>query len=160
MNKQLNQGGFTLIEILVAFSLLLVGMTGIITMFATGMRLERAGSVAFDGAVVLDELQPQIIEKLRKMRAQDGGAGELSIARTDVPGQPGLTYTARAVPFPGDEDGHGYLVNVFVMPAGVTEEDAFSLGWLPVRLQPRFEELVRKAEEEPEPRANGAHRSR
>ncbi|MEE9392880.1 MAG: prepilin-type N-terminal cleavage/methylation domain-containing protein [Planctomycetota bacterium] len=157
------QAGFTLIEILVAFSLLLVGMAGIISMFAAGMRLERAGSLAFDGAVILDELSPEIIEDFRLQRAANKAGGvELRIERSEVKGHPGMTYSARAIPFPDDEEGHGYLVNVFVMPAGVAEEDAFSQGWLPVRLRPRFEELVRKAQEEPEPSsaAGGAQRSR
>ncbi|MEZ6196100.1 MAG: prepilin-type N-terminal cleavage/methylation domain-containing protein [Planctomycetota bacterium] len=141
------EGGFTLIEVLVAFSILLVGMTGIIAMFGTGLKMERRGRNAFDAALVLDELRPRVRRELDRKVSQ-GAQGDIRLESREVPGYPGLSYSVRAMPAPGETAGRAWLVDIRVAPTGTAEEDAFSFGWLPYRLAPTFEELVRRSMED------------
>lgn len=149
------QAGFTLVEILVAFALLLVGMTGIISMFSAGLRLERAGTRAFDGALLLDEITPAVREEIRA-RAAGASGEEIVIGRTPVPDRPGLSYDAAARPIEDSLDGRGYLVRVRVFSAGADEDDASSFGWLPMELEPSFDELTATAGTQSRPKDGGS----
>lgn len=139
-----SQSGFTIIELIIAFTILLVGMTGIITMFSAGLNLERAGSLRADTALILDELQPVVH---RRLHAQllEGEDEALSLIREPVPGFPSLDYDARCVPMPNDELGRGFLVTITVYAPAQPEEKTFSYGPLPMILEPSHEELVQKA---------------
>ena len=134
--------GFTLVELLVAFSLLLVGMTGIIALFAAGLRLERQGTLEYEGAVLLDELRPRVRQALLE-QLKAGDAESLGIERTAVPSQPGLFYQADAVRMPDDPLGHGWLVTIKVFARQTAGEREYSLGLMPMRLGPEYDELVR-----------------
>lgn len=139
--------GFTLVEILVAFTILLVGMTGIIAMFGTGLKMERRGRDAYESALLIDELRSEVRKELRA-RVKAGAAGEIRIEEREVPGQPELRYRVRAVPIPEAKEAGGWLVEIRVAPPGTDEEDAYSFGWLPWQLGPEYDELVRKTLED------------
>lgn len=142
-----SEAGFTLIEVLVAFTILLVGMTGIIAMFGTGLKMERRGRDAYESALMMDELKPAIRRELRD-RVKKGASGEIRIEEREVPGQPELRYRVHAVPIPEAKDAGGWLVEIRVAPPGTDEEDAYSFGWLPWHLGPEYDELVRKTLED------------
>ncbi len=139
--------GFTIIELIIAFTILLVGMTGIITMFSAGLTLDREGTLRADTARILDELQPTVHRRLFE-QLQQGGDGGLSLTREVVPGFPHLDYDAQCLSMPNDEQGRGYLVTITLYSPGEPDEKTFSYGPLPMILEPDPEEMVQKALEE------------
>jgi prepilin-type N-terminal cleavage/methylation domain-containing protein len=141
------QAGFTLVEVLVAFTILLVGMTGIIAMFGTGLKMERQGRDAYESALSIDELRPLVRDELLA-RVAKGASGEIRIEERELPGRPELRYRVRAVPIPEREARDGWLVEIRVAPPGTPEEDAYSFGWLPWQLRDTYDELVRKSLED------------
>ena len=138
------ESGFTIIELIIAFTILLVGMTGIITMFSAGLTLEREGTLRADTARILDELQPLVHRRLHDQLSQ-GDDGDLSLIREPVPEFPHLDYDARCVPMPNDEQGRGYLVTITLYAAAEPAEKTFSYGPLPMILEPNPEEMVQQA---------------
>ena len=142
-----SQSGFTLVEVLVAFSILLIGMTAIIAMFATGLKLERKGRAAFDAAVVLDELRPAIRAELANLEAT-GAASDFAVENREVPGYAGLYYSVQARPISGATAESAWLVEIRVAPAGTPPQDAFSFGWLPFRVQTPHATRVRQSLED------------
>lgn len=141
------ESGFTIIELIIAFTILLVGMTGIITMFSAGLSLDREGTLRADTARILDELQPLVHKRLYQ-QLQEGGDGGLSLVREPVPDFPQLTYDVHCVPMPNDEQGRGFLVTITLYSPAEPEEKTFSYGPLPMMLEPNPEEMVQNALEE------------
>jgi prepilin-type N-terminal cleavage/methylation domain-containing protein len=137
------EAGFTLIEVLVAFSILLVGITGIITAFSAGLALEREGSMTFDAHHLLEELGPTVKSDLM-VRTQAGESGDLRLTRRPVPGYPGLEYEVQAMPMPDDVLGHGYLVKIDIIAQRPGGERRTSLDYVPMILAPSTEDLVRR----------------
>ncbi len=142
--------GFTLVELLVAFSILLVGMTGIVGLFSAGLNLARDAEVELDAAAAQAELHGAVRERLMAL-TRDGADGEIHLEREPVPGREGLEYTVDALPYPGEEGGRGWLVRIRVIPRGVSEEEGYDWGYLPMSLRPSFEDLVRKSSSRLEP---------
>ncbi len=142
--------GFTLVELLVAFSILLVGMTGIVGLFSAGLNLARDAEVELDAAAAQAELQDLVRERLRAL-TRDGGDGEIHLEREPVPGREGLEYAVDAMPYPGEVGKPGWLVRIRVIPRGAAEDEGYDWGYLPMSLRPSFEELVRKSSSRLEP---------
>lgn len=135
--------GFTLVEVLVAFSILVVGIAGIITAFSAGLSLEQEGQSTFDGHYLLEELRPSVREELLKL-AESGRTGDLKLARRPVPGFANLSYEVVAVPMPDDAMGQGYLVKIDIVTPRPTGERRTSLEYVPMILAPRADRLVRE----------------
>lgn len=144
MRRTEEQHGFTLVELLVAFSIMLVGMTGIIAMLSAGLSMERRSTLVVEANLTLEELLPHVRSELT-LQAREGGGAPLSIARTPVPGRTDLEYAVVAEPMPDSVDGSEYLMKLTVWATGALDEDGFSYGYLPFRIAPTYEELVRKS---------------
>lgn len=137
--------GFTLVELLVAFSILLVGMTGIITMFATGLSLEREATLSFEATTVLEDLRPEVIERMR-LEVTGGRQGQgMTLQRRPVEGYPGLQYEVRAIQAPEDPWDRVWLVEIVVLAPTTSGFREFSNGMLPVVLEPTYEERIKEA---------------
>ena len=135
--------GFTLLGVLVAFTILLVGIAGIVTAFSSGLTLEREGALAFDSHYLLEELAPTIKAELRE-RVARGESGQIEIRRRDVLTRPGLAYEATAIQAQGDRLGQGYLVKIDIVSQSPRGERRTSLDWVPMILGPSPEDLARK----------------
>ncbi|MCB9831977.1 MAG: prepilin-type N-terminal cleavage/methylation domain-containing protein [Planctomycetes bacterium] len=140
--------GFTLIEVLVAMSVLLIGMTGIITLFSTGLGLERRGSLAVDAAVALEDVMPEVRRQIEERLGEDGGVDAVDLPRNPIPGWVGLDYLARARRMPESNNPSAWMLEVRVIPRGVPEDQGLSYGYLPARFGRTYETLVREAEQE------------
>ncbi|MCA9321177.1 MAG: prepilin-type N-terminal cleavage/methylation domain-containing protein [Planctomycetes bacterium] len=138
------QSGFTLVELLVAFSILLVGMTGIIAMFSAGLSLEREATLEFEAEAAIDELAPIVRSRLLALVAQ-GESGNVELPLEPVPGRPGLDYEVSALAMSDLGARGGYLVRVRIIPRGRGADDAIDHGFLPMRLGREFEDLVRES---------------
>ncbi len=142
------EAGFTLVEILVALTVLLVGMAGIIGLFSTGLTLERRSTLAIDTAVALRDIEPQIKAEITTRLAAGVDVADLSTPRSPIPGWQGLDYLTEVLPLPGSETNEGYLLKITVVPRGVQEDKGFSYGFLPIRLGQNYERLIKEAGQE------------
>lgn len=143
--KHQSAAGFTLVEILVAMSVLLLGMAGILGLFTAGLSLERRSSLAIDTAVALRDVEPLVRAATIKALAEGNEDSDLNIPRSPIPGWIGLDYVAEILPLPKSETNEGYVMKITVIPRGAQEKDGFSYGYLPLRLGKTYETLVREA---------------
>lgn len=93
------RGGFTLIEILLALGILLIGLTGVLGLLTFGAAMSNAAVLRRDAAAASEAVFADLEERLFPLVVEDGVevVGEpLEIARRPVPGYEGLSYTARA----------------------------------------------------------------
>ena len=134
--------GFTLVELLVAFTILLIGMTGIITMFSAGLMLEREGDLLQDTSLVQSELESEVRRELARRVAAGGESIDLDFARREVPGRLGLEWQADVVPVPDDDTGRAFLVRITVFSPGAPREREFTWGYLPVAVAPDHAKLI------------------
>ena len=104
------RAGFTIVEVVLAMGLLLLGMSAVLGLLTFGAALARTaalrtGAAAAAEAVVADleeTLFPLVVDPL----TGDRSAGEPhEINGRDVPGHPGLVYSAHAKLVPAAEDG-------------------------------------------------------
>lgn len=142
------QSGFTLAEILIAMSVLLIGMAGIISMFTAGLNMERRSSLAIDSAVALRDVEPLVRAETVRRLALGEKENDFDIPRTPIPGWIGLDYTAQIMPIVGNESNEGYVMKITVIPMGAPEDKGFTYGFLPLRFGPTYEEMVRGASQE------------
>lgn len=147
-NMQAGCAGFTLAEILVAMSVLLIGMAGVIGLFTTGLSLERRSSLAIDTAVALRDVEPLVRDEVTRRLLEGEDVERLDIPRTPIPGWIGLDYLADIQPLPGYETNEGYLLKITVVPRGVPDDKGFTYGYLPLRLGKTFESMVKLARQE------------
>ena len=98
-----SRGGFTLIEILLALGILLIGLTGVLGLLTFGAAMTRAAALRRDAAAATDAGFADLEERMFPLVVVDGTeqVGEpIEIAARPVPGYEGLTYAARAEPDP------------------------------------------------------------
>lgn len=101
-------GGFTIIEVVLAMFILLIGMTTILGLLSFGAALSRTASLRSQAANAIEAVLADLEENLFPLTVVDdlAVAGEpTDIERRPVPGLPGLVYSARAVPDPEHDGG-------------------------------------------------------
>lgn len=157
--------GFTLVEVVLAMFILLIGMTTILGLLSFGAALAKTAELRTGAANSIDAVLADLEENLFPLVLVDGveAAGEpRDITARPVPDHPGLVYSARATPRPVDDRTLGrpleYRVDVEVTwsTSGTKRSRAFStilLREVPFgeRLRLRFVEGV-EPEEVGEPR--------
>lgn len=156
-----DRGGFTIIEVVLAMFILLIGMTTILGLLSFGAALSRTASLRSQAANAIEAVLADLEENLFPLVEVDGlaVAGEpADVERRPVPGFPGLVYSASAVPDPEhDASSIGpleYRVDVEISwsTAGAKQSRRFTT--LLLREVPFGERLRRRFVEgiEPEPR--------
>lgn len=113
--------GFTIVEIVVAMGILLIGMSAILGLLTFGATMTRAaamrGSASTSVEALVADLEETLFPITRDPQTGDWSVGEPpQIEERAVPGYPGLSYSAKAVPDPNElsaPDGPlRYLVTV------------------------------------------------
>jgi hypothetical protein len=108
--------GFTIIEVLLAMFVLLIGMTAILGLLSFGAALARSAALRGGAAGTIEAIVADLEEGLFPLTEAEGveGVGEpREIVDRPVPGHPGLVYSARAVQNPeGDPAALEYRVDV------------------------------------------------
>ena len=122
-------------------------MTGVITLFSTGLTLERRGSLAVDAAVALEDIRPKARELLLE-RLREEESDEVELPRNPIPGWVGLDYLVSAVRVPEAGQPDAWLMKVTVVAVGSPDDRGLSYGYLPIRLGRTYEDLVRAARSE------------
>jgi type II secretory pathway pseudopilin PulG len=101
------EGGFTIIEVVLAMFILLIGMTTIIGLLSFGAALSRTASLRSQAANAIEAVLADLEETLFPLVLVDGVevAGEpADIEKRPVLGFPELVYSATAVPNPARTD--------------------------------------------------------
>jgi len=92
------RAGFTLLEVVLAASLFVLGMSMVLGVFNFGSALTRTAELRSLGADAVDAIAHDLTETLFPLRP-DGVAGEpVDIEDREVPGHPGLRYSVETRP--------------------------------------------------------------
>jgi prepilin-type N-terminal cleavage/methylation domain-containing protein len=103
MRAATRQAGFTIIEVVIAMGLFLIGMSSVLGLLAFGAALTRNAALASDAAAAAEGVMADLEERLFPLVLVDGEwvAGEpLAIVDRPLPSHPGIVYSATAVPDP------------------------------------------------------------
>jgi prepilin-type N-terminal cleavage/methylation domain-containing protein len=139
-----NEPGFTLIEVLIAMALLVIGMTGILTLFSVALDLEAEAAERHDVASAMPEVLRLVAEDLRG-RAASTDSRALRGSRREFPLAAGSRYKCayEVEAYPGDHDGRCLLARVQIIVPAPGGERAIDFGYLPVVLPSSNAALLR-----------------
>jgi hypothetical protein len=104
------RGGFTIVEVVLAMGLLLLGMTAVLGLLSFGAALARTAALRTGAAAAAEAVVADLEETLFPLEI-DARTGERragtphAIAERPLPGHPGVVYGARATPVPAADDG-------------------------------------------------------
>lgn len=149
--------GFTLLEVMAALVIFMVGIVGVLALFATGLGLHQDATQRTIVAIATEEVRTRVEEALEDLTAPDAVLPEFR--EVAVKGRPGYFFD---VDLEVDSDlglAGGVMAKVFVYTreAGVKDGERFTLFVTPGRSP---ENLIRKARGEkidpPSPPAEGA----
>lgn len=120
------RAGFTLVEVLLSLAILLFGMSAVLGLFTFGAALSRSAHLRTVGASATDAVVADLEETLFPVDAQ-GEAGEpRPIAEREVPGYPGLVYSAHATQNPERALEYKVEIRLRWQSAGVEREKVFT----------------------------------
>lgn len=126
------EAGFTLVEVVLAMGVLLLGMSVILGLFSFGAALSRTAALRTSAAAASGAVMADLEETLFPM-LEDGTAGEpTDLVDREIPGHPGIVYSATSTPNPDQLDWPGgpleYRVDVEIRwnSAGATRTRRFT----------------------------------
>lgn len=104
------RAGFTIVEVVLAMGLLLLGMSAVLGLLTFGAALARTAALRTGAAAAAEAVVADLEETIFPLEidAQTGerSAGEPhDITGRGVPGHPGLVYSARSTAVPAEEAG-------------------------------------------------------
>jgi prepilin-type N-terminal cleavage/methylation domain-containing protein len=141
------RGGFTILEVLLAMAILLLGMTAVLGLLTFGAALSRTALLRTTSAAAVEATVADLEETLFPM--VDGEAGPpIEIKERALPGLPDVVYTASAHENPQHPLEYKVDIEMSWKSAGVQREKRFStllLREIPFgeRLRKRFVEGVK-----------------
>ena len=157
------RAAFTIIEVLAAMAILLVGMSSILGLLAFGAAMSRNAALKSAGAAAVEavvaDLEESLFPLVRDEKTGEWVVGEPApIAERPVPGHGGITYSARALPDPLDNYTPGgalrWRVDVEIHWVAAGEQRAKTFSTLLLRQVPFGERLRRELiQREPAPPA-------
>jgi hypothetical protein len=115
--------------------LLVIGMTGIMTLFSVALDLEARAAERTDVAAAMPEVMNRVAEELRgRVAATDSRA--LKGLASEFPLAEGSRYRCSysVEPYPGDHDGRCVLARIQIIVPAPGGERAIDFGYLPVVL--------------------------
>jgi prepilin-type N-terminal cleavage/methylation domain-containing protein len=129
MSRPREDRGMTLIEVLVAMALLLVGMSGILALFSTAVSLQAEATERLDVALLF----PGVIQSITEDLAGRAGAGALALdGEYPVPGAPRYRYRVLVREDPTDPGGPVRMCHVSLVAVIGGQESVYDFGYLPV----------------------------
>ena len=107
-----SRAAFTIIEVIVALAILLIGMSSILGLLSFGASLSRAAALRTSAAssveAVVADLEESFFPLTRDAASGDWQVGEpLAIVDRALASKPGVTYSARAKPNPEESKRPG-----------------------------------------------------
>lgn len=101
------RSGFTLVEVVMAMFILLIGMTSILGLLSFGAAMSRTAALRSGSAFAIEAIVADLEETLFPLEENEDGltvvGDPVDVVDRPVPGRPALTYSARAYPEPSDE---------------------------------------------------------
>ena len=92
--------GFTILEVVLAMGILVLGMTVVLSLLTFGAALSRTAALRTSAAVAIDAVVADLEESLFPIDAS-GEVGEpVAITQREVPSAPGVVYSVVATPNP------------------------------------------------------------
>lgn len=159
------RAGFTLVEVVLAMFLLLIGMTSILGLLSFGAALSRTASLRSGASSSIEAVMADLEERLFPLVLDEEGldvAGEpVPIVDRPVPSRPGLSYSAQATPNPENPLEHRVDVEITWTTGGAKRSRRFQtllLREVPFgeRLRQRFVQGIEPAAATDRPQATGA----
>jgi prepilin-type N-terminal cleavage/methylation domain-containing protein len=143
-NKRI-EAGFTLVEIIVAMGVLLVGMTGIFSLFATALGLQREATERMDTALNLPSIMSEVENEVA-IRFQDPQKGPdvLNGAVFPVPGNAAYRYRLTVEPMPDDPEGRAFFCRIEILARYRGQERVYDMGYRPIIPEPDNEARIRQ----------------
>jgi prepilin-type N-terminal cleavage/methylation domain-containing protein len=133
--------GFTIVEVVMAMAILLLGSTAILAFLTFGSATARHAQLRAQAATALEAVVADIDRNL--FPYEEGELGEpLDLANRPVPGVPGVLYSARAVPNPDLPTEYRVDVDLRWESAGVQRSKSWSM--LKIKELPFGERLRRE----------------
>jgi general secretion pathway protein I len=153
------RAGFTIVEVVLAMAILLVGMSTILGLLSFGAAMSRTASLRAGAANAVEAVLADLEERLFPLVLEEGVevVGEPApIERREIPGHPGLVYSAQATPNPDDPLEYRVDVELSWSTAGSRRTRKFTT--LLLREVPFGERLRRRLIEglEPQPASEAA----
>ncbi len=119
------RGGFTLIEVVLAMGILVLGMTVLLSLLTFGAAVTRTAALRTKATTVIEAVVADLDESLFPLE-EDGTVGEpRRIEGKRIPGVPGVIYSAHAVPNPDDPEEYALEVAVSWESEGVRRARTF-----------------------------------
>jgi hypothetical protein len=106
------RAGFTIIEVVMAMALLLLGMTSILGLLSFGVALSRTAALRTSAAsaveAVVADLEEHLFPLVTDPQTGDQVPGEpADVLERPLPGQAGILYSARVTPDPSPDQSGG-----------------------------------------------------
>jgi prepilin-type N-terminal cleavage/methylation domain-containing protein len=124
------RSGFTLIEVVMAMFVLLIGMTSILGLLSFGAALSRTSSLRQGAADTIEAIVADLEESLFPLVVDESG-NELADEPVDVqdrpvPDRPGLTYSTTSRPNPDDPREYRVDVEIHWATGGTQRSKRFT----------------------------------
>ncbi|TDJ72429.1 MAG: hypothetical protein E2O39_06720 [Planctomycetota bacterium] len=100
VSKAPGNAGFTILEVVLAMGILVIGMTVLISLLTFGAALSRTAAMRTAASAAIESVLADLEESMFPL-GEDGEAGEpLPIVDREVPAAPAVLYSATAEPNP------------------------------------------------------------
>mgnify|MGYP001346251045 CR=1 FL=1 len=124
------RAGFTLIEVVLAMFVLLIGMTSILGLLGFGAALSRTAALRGGAANAIEAVVTDLEETLFPLELDQQGdelAGEpRDVSDRELPGYPGLLYSTRSTPNPDNPLEYKVEVEIRWAVGGSTRSKRFT----------------------------------
>jgi hypothetical protein len=124
------RSGFTLVEIVLAMFVLLIGMSSILGLLSFGAAMARTAALRTSAAGAIEAVVNDLEETLFPLMVDELGdefAGEpRDVTRRELPGSPGLTYSTHSTPNPENPREYRVDVDVEWATGGTTRTKRFT----------------------------------
>lgn len=149
--RSIANGGFTIVEVVVAMGIFLLGMTCVLGLLSFGAALTRTAALRNDGASAVEAVVADLEEQMFPMVVEGTtvrAGPPVDILERALPGRPDVTYSAKATPDPSQKDYPGgpleYRVDVTVAWKSGGQQKQKQFTTLCVREIPFSERLRRQ----------------
>ena len=125
MTRPRSAAGFTIIEVVLAMGILVLGMSVLLSLLTFGAALTRSAALRTASASAVEAVMLDLEESLFPLE-EDGTVGEPSeIEKRPVPGAPGVVYSATARPNPDEPLEYAVDVDLTWESSGVKRAASF-----------------------------------
>lgn len=126
------EGGFTLIEVLVALFVLGVGVSGLLALFNTGVGLQKEAVERMDVALILPGILRSVEDELSDRSEGPRDLPDAPGEERPVPGHPAYAWRVRLHEDPSDPSGRVVLCRVEILAPPWDQGRVYSFPYLPI----------------------------